>query len=188
MGLCFLRKKSIIRPISEKRKAYMNASKVIITPETREKLNNPVLSPLKKRQLREEMIKDSIRKAVGGVRTKQELVAAAGFNPSGTTNDYANGLGLITSMIKRGIINHNPTSSFKKVWSVTEDVKVTPSPKKVAQEIVAPVETKPELTVEERPKVQVNKGTLLNLAKEFAWKNNSDSLREFIVYAENRLK
>lgn len=166
----------------------MIASKITISPETREKLNNPVLSPMKKRELRRELVKDSIRKAIGGTRTKQELIAAAGYNAYRSSNEYANGLNLIDGMIKSGIISHNPTNAFKKVWTVIEDVKVTPSPKKVAQEIVSPVETKLELTVEERPKVQVNKGTLLNLAKEFAWKNNSDSLREFIVYAENRLK
>lgn len=167
----------------------MNASRVIITQETRERLNNEALSPMKKRELREQMVIESIRKAVGGTRTKQELIAAAGYNPLGSTPDYASGLQLITSMIKRGLITHNATSTFKKNWTVIGDVKVkpivTPTPEAVAQEIVAPT---PELTVEEKPKAQVNKGTLLNLAKEFAWEKNSDSLREFIDFAKNRLK
>lgn len=166
----------------------MNA-RVIITQETREKLDNQALSPLKKRELREQMVIESIRKAVGGERTKQELIAAAGYSPVGTSPDYARGLGFLQGMIKRKVIMHNDTSTFKKVWTVLADVKVkplvTPTPQAVAQEVVAPA---PELTVEEKPKVQVNKGTLINLAKEFAWKHNSDSLRDFIVFAENRLK
>lgn len=168
----------------------MNA-RVIITQETREKLDNPVLSPAKKRELREQLIIESIRKAVGGTRTKQELIAAGGYDPRGTTASYAAGLQHLSSMVKRGLITHNATSSFKKNWTVLADVKtkpaVTPKPEAVAEEIVKP-EVKPELIVEEKPKVQVNKGTLLNLAKEFAWKRNSDSLREFIEYAETRLK
>jgi len=163
----------------------MIASKLIISQETREKLLNPVLTPMKKRELREELIKDSIRKAVAGSRTKQELVAAAGFNPDATSNDYANGNGLVNSMIKRGIISHNPTRSFRKTWTVCEDVRVTPTPKQVADAIVQPEK---EIIVQTKEKVQVNKGTLINLAKEFAWKNNSDSLRDFIMYTENRLK
>lgn len=171
----------------------MNASKVIITQETRDRLNNQALSPMKKRQLREQMIIESIRRAVGGTRTKQELIAAAGFNPVGTSNDYANGLALITSMVRRGIITHNDTSAFKKNWTVLSDVKikpaVTPTPEAIAQEIVAPkVENAPGIVVEEKPKVQVNKGTLINLAKEFAWEKNSDSLREFIDFTKSRLK
>lgn len=167
----------------------MNASRLVISPETREKLNNPVLSPMKKRQLREQMIIESIRKAVGGSRTKQELIVAAGFSPDAKTNSYAAGHTLINSMIKRGLITHNATNAFRKNWTVLADVKVTPSAKAVAQEVVTPkAEVKPELVVEERPKVVVNKGTLLNLAKEFAWKHNSDSLRDFVVFAENRLK
>ena len=167
----------------------MNVSKLTITQETREKLNNPALSPIRKRELREQMIIESIRKAVGGTRTKQELIAAAGFSPIGTSNEYANGLALITSMVKRGLITHNDTSSFKKNWTVLADVKtrpiIKPKPEVIAKEVVQP---EPELVVEERPKVQVNKGTLLNLAKEFAWEKNSDSLREFIEFAKTRLK
>ena len=168
----------------------MNASKVTITQETRERLNNEALSPIKKRQLREQMIIESIRKAVGGTRTKQELIAAAGFSTDARSLNYAKGHTLIGSMIKRGIITHNATTTFKKNWTVLSDVKtvVTPTPKEVAESIVAPVEKAPEIMIEEKPKVQVNKGTLINLAKEFAWKNNSDSLREFIAFADNRLK
>jgi hypothetical protein len=175
----------------------MQASKVIISQETREKLNNQALSPLKKRELREQMVIAAIRKAVGGTRTKQELIAAAGYNPAGTSPDYARGLGFLTGMVNRGLITHNDTNTFKKNWTVLADVKTTkakdpeimPTAVEIAKAIVAPEEEKaPEVVVELKEKTHVNKGTLINLAKEFAWKHNSDSLREFIAFADNRLK
>lgn len=166
----------------------MNASKVIITQETRARLNNEALSPAKKRQLREQMIIESIRKAVGGTRTKQELIAAAGYSPDAKSNSYAMGHTLVNSMIRRGLITHNNTRAFRKNWTVLSEVTVTPQPKAVAEAIVEKKKEAVELVVEEKPKVIVNKGTLLNLAKQFAWEKNSDSLREFIDYAQTRLK
>lgn len=163
----------------------MIASKLVISPETREKLNNPVLSPMKKRQLREQFIIESIRKAVGGTRTKQELIVAAGFSHDATTNSYAAGHTLINSMIKRGLITHNDTKSFKKNWTVLADVKVTPSPKTVAKEVVG---TPQSTQVELKEKAPVSAVELVQLAKDFAWENNTDSLRDFIAYAQKTLK
>jgi len=161
----------------------MIPSRLILTPETRAKLSNPVLSAVKKRQLREEMIKDSIRSAVGGMRTKQELIVAAGYSPDAKTNDYAKGHTLIGSMLRRGIISHNKTNAFKKIWTVHEDVRVTPSPKQVAAAIVV---KEPVVALKEQE--ELDKVKLVDMAKEFAWRENSDSLREFIAYMEKAVK
>ena len=162
----------------------MIATKLVISQETRARLNNPVLSPAKKRLLREEMIKESIRKAPGGIRTKQELIVAAGYNPKSRTKDYANGLNLISSMVKRGVIYHATTDSFKKRWFVANEVKVTPSPRSIAKELFGPKEVK----VEPKEKLPVSAVELVQLAKDFAWRENSDSLRDFIAYMQNVVK
>lgn len=158
----------------------MNA-KVILEPETRAKLLNPILSPMKKRELRQELVKDSIRRAVGGVRTKQELIAAAGYQPNRSSSEYANGLNLITSMIKRRIISHNPTNQFKKRWAVLEDVKITPP--SITESVIPK-----EITLALQPQEDVNKVKLVDMAKDFAWRENSDSLRDFISYMEKAVK
>tara|TARA_B100001245_G_C22894477_1_gene431580 strand:- start:5386 stop:5877 length:492 start_codon:yes stop_codon:yes gene_type:complete len=163
----------------------MNA-RLVITPETRAKLNNPVLSPTKKRELREQLIKDRIRKAAGSGVTKQELIATAGYSPKTTSNEYANGLGLIASMIQRGVISHLPTKGFKKVWSVAEDVKSKrEKPKDI--DMPLPIISK-EATVSRQEPTEINRVKLVDMAKEFAWRKNSDSLREFISYIEDTVK
>jgi hypothetical protein len=167
----------------KKERLIMIASKLIITQETREKLNNPVLSPTKKRELRERMIKDKINNSIDSKFTKQELVVAAGFNPITTTNEYANGLGLVNSMVKRHIIMHNNTTEFRKVWTVIDNMKVTPTPKQVAGSVV-----KKEPVVVLSEKTELDKVTLVDMAKEFSWRENSDSLRNFIAYMHNTIK
>lgn len=166
----------------------MIASKVIITAETRARLDNPILTPAKRRSLREEMIKERIRSATGGAATKQELIAAAGLNPDARSTEYAKGIATINSMVKRGIISHDDSNRFRKIWTVMEDVHtrplVTPTPEELASELVIPKELKVELKeFEALTSVQ-----LVDMAKEFAWQRNSDSLREFVEYAKNAIK
>ncbi len=163
----------------------MNVTKLTISQETREKLNNPVLTPMKKRELREEMIKDSIRSAVGGVRTKQELVAAAGYNPDAKSSNYASGIGHIGSMVKRGIISHNNTNAFRKTWVVCEDVKTKAVENK--SQMPVPIIPKDIMVIREEP-TDVDRVKLIDMAKQWAWDNNSDSLRDFIAHAQNTLK
>lgn len=160
----------------------MIASKVTISQETRAKLDNPVLTRKKKNKLREELVKDCIRAQRGGIATKQQLIAAAGFDPDARSNGYATGITLLHSMVRKGIISHENTKKFKKTWTVKEDVRVTPTPKQVAREIV-----KPEAVVELK-EFKMDKLTLVDMAKQFAWTNNSDSLRDFIKYVENAIK
>lgn len=168
----------------------MVASKVTISQETRAKLLNPILSPARKRELREELIKDSIRRATHGYRTKQELIAAGGFNPDAKSGSYASGFGMINSMIKRGVISHESTNAFKKRWTILADMKVTPSPKQIAKTIVPTVApaagTEVMVALEEYK--EVDKIKLVDMAKEFAWRENSDSLRDFVAYMQNAIK
>ena len=142
-----------------------------------------MLSPTRKRELREEMIKDRIRNTVDGACTKQELVASAGLNPDARSNEYAKGVAMINSMVKRRIISFLPTTQFRKTWSVVTDVKVTPSPKEMAASVM-PKDIM--VALQEYPTVEKMK--LVDMAKEFAWQNNSDSLREFIQYVQNAIK
>lgn len=158
----------------------MVASKVTISPETKVKLNNVYLSPQKKRELREEMIKERIRNTPDGFLTKQELVAAAGLDPNANGNEYARGVAMLGSMIKRGIIAHEKTHKFRKSWCVISDAKVTTKPEPVEKDIM-PREVMIALTR------TVDKMKLVDMAKEFAWRENSDSLRAFIIYAENTI-
>lgn len=158
----------------------MLASRVTILPETRVKLNNILLSPTKKRELREEMIKERIRKTPDGFLTKQELVAAAGLHPDARSNEYARGVAMLNSMVRRGILAHEQTHKFRKSWTVLADVKVTPSPEQVAEAVVP----KEIMVLQDRT---VDRAKLVDMAKEFAWRSNSDSLREFIVYVQNTI-
>lgn len=169
-----------------------NISKLTISPETRTQLNNPALSQAKRRELREQKVKESIRTSIGGRRTKQELVVAAGYDSNTKSSGYANGLGLVNSMIKRGIISHNNTNQFRKVWEICAEVKprVTPSPTKIAHSIFGkkeePVEA--EIVVELKEQLTLDKVKLIDMAKDFAWRENSDSLREFIAHMEKAVK
>lgn len=157
----------------------MNASKVTISQETRARLDNPALSPTRKRALKAEMVKEYIRDANGKKKTKQQLIAAAGYSPVG--KGYTAGFAFITGLCKRGIISHNDTKSYKKVWIVNE-APVSPSPKEVAEKIVS------GKAIVELKEFKMDKITLTDMAKQFAWSNNSDSLREFIAYVENAIK
>lgn len=125
---------------------------------------------------------------MSGACTKQELIAAAGYNVS-NAQDYAKGFNLIGRMIKRKIISHNQTTLYRKYWTVTADVKthriptVHPTPEEVAAKIMPK-----EVMVELREFETVGKVKLISLAKEFAWRENTDSLRDFIVHIEKALK
>jgi hypothetical protein len=161
----------------------MVASKVTISQETRAKLDNPILTKAKKSKLREELIKDYIQARRGGIATKQQLIAAAGFDPNARSNSYASGIAFLRRMMKHDIISHDNTNKFKKVWTVKEASKVSPTPAQVAESIV-----KPPVVVELKEFEKVNSVQLVDMAKEFAWKQNSDSLRDFIQYVENAIK
>lgn len=157
----------------------MNASKVTISHQTRSRLNNPILTRSKKTHLREELVKDAIRRSFGGRCTKQELIAAAGYSPNSKLSGYANGNAFINGMVNRRIITHNNTTSFRKTWTVLEDVKtvkITPTPQQVAKEVVAKEEVK---------EVDIKKGVneiVSRLAKDFVWETGSDSLHDFVEY------
>lgn len=179
----------------------MIASKVTISQETREKLDNPTLSWEKKQMLRDELVKDYIRSLEGRQVMKVALVAAAGYAADTKSSGYAAGLNFVNGMIKRGIICHEITDKMQKIWTVIEDVKkhqleppvVTPSMVEVAEEAIAhaeAVKAEPvkEAIVELKEFPALTSVKLVDMAKEFAWRNNSDSLREFISYIENAIK
>lgn len=159
----------------------MNASKVTISQETRAKLDNPILTKKRKNKLRKELVKEYIRSAKGGMATRQQLIAAAGFDPSSQSYGYRTGNAFIRNMMRAGIISNDGRSHFKKSWTV-HDVPVTPTPKQVAKTVM------PKDPVVELKEFKIDKITLIDMAKEFAWTRNSDSLREFIDYAKNAIK
>lgn len=167
----------------------MLASKVTISQETRARLDNPTLTESKRHKLRQELIKDTIRRANGRRLSKQQLIAAAGLDPRTETNDYKRGMALVRSMIRKRQIIQKSGNRLGGGWKVVGDkskqtnVNVRPTPQDMAESVMPK-----SVAVELQDYKVVDKLTLLNMAKEFAWKENSDSLREFINYIENAIK
>lgn len=163
----------------------MYASKVRISQETRARLDNPILTNAKRGLLRRELIREAIRKHGNYKLSRQQLVAAAGFNPDTTTLDYRNGLNLISRMEKSNQIKQIDGSRRGGRWIVIEG-RISPSPKQVALKIVD--KEQPEPVVELKEFKKLSNLALIDMAKEFAWQNNSDSLREFIRYVSGAIK
>lgn len=183
----------------------MYASKLTFSKETRMKLASPALSPMAKRKLRQSRVLDFIRETPGHEATKFDLIAAAGYDVTNST-EYQNGWGLVTGMVKRGVIvphdHENPTSKRKKQWIISSDVRVIeaipPRPGYPAEAFnhlpdtggSDGAEDKSEPNIEQPAdgetitEISTAHAELLGLAKDFAWKQNSDSLREFIAWME----
>lgn len=160
----------------------MQASRVTVSLETRAKMANPVLDNNKRRKLRMQLVKEAIIGRKSGKFSKQELIAVAGYDPTPGQSDYWKGAALLRTMLNRRAISHDKTGRRIKVW------KVTNAPKPVVQEPLAETVMPKEIVVALQDYKQVEKVALLDMAKEFAWKENSDSLREFIAYVENAIK
>jgi hypothetical protein len=147
----------------------MEASRVIIGPDMEKSINDPRLSSSRKKELRIHHVINLINsRPVGTLFKKIELVRAAGFT---TQNSRARGYLFIDSMIENGIINTNGEHKTKSSWYVIDTDKhkehLNPSTQ------IPDVKTKVEINVQQH---------IETLAVDFAWNNNTDSLRDFIKY------
>lgn len=174
----------------------MQASKVSFFSETKLALTNPILSKKKKRELRINRLKDYIRsQPVGTTFRMMDLMAAAGYDPA-NSGQYASGFGFLTALNKRGIIDIERTTSYQKLVTIPGDEttrKISDLPEVTTpekdEEVVATSqeEDKPSeqreihFTRLEYQVVDVETVRMIeNLAREFSWTHDSDSLREFI--------
>lgn len=182
----------------------MIASKVTFSRETQAALLNPALDFKKKRELRINRVKEFVREHPAGHKFRMmDLIAAAGYNPDNPGN-YASGFGFITALNKRGIINIEKTKQYGKEVTIPGDENIVKEGRqtiaeiraeeaaKEAKETETPVNEpdnsveldKPEVVTFTRLEYQVvdveEVRRIENLAREFSWNNDSDSLREFI--------
>lgn len=162
----------------------MQASKVKFSQETKAALNARPLSKAAKAKLRRERVKDYIRSQPAGAIIKQtELAAAAGYDQS-----QGHGWAFVNRMIKNGHITKDTSEgAHRPSWTVKGDARV------VRQKAEVKVPDQPMPTPEPTQHfrfeatstsefAEAANGWTKQLAKEFAWQYNSDSLREFIKW------
>jgi hypothetical protein len=153
----------------------MDASKVTIAKQT---LHNSLLSQKDRIRLRRERVVEYIRSVPAGTPIKPvDIMRHAGIDLSSATRTA-----FFNSMVRDGIITKEPVfGTHKFTFTVVGDAKT-----------IVPPKPKEEPVVEEADKpadevaVRSDTTTLESLAKEFAWKNNSDSLREFVEWMDGK--
>lgn len=171
----------------------MQASRVSFFAETRMKLDNPVLDFMKKRNLKIERVKEFIREQPAGTKLKfEDVIGAAGYMTN-DTKSYGAGYAFVRGLWKSGIIEIEDTVKHLKLFTIPSDainkveelpVETTPEPgdevvvedKQEEQEQAHVTFTRLEYQVVDVEEVR----RIENLAREFSWSNDSDSLREFI--------
>lgn len=145
----------------------MQASRVSISQETH--LKN-ALTPSKKKQLRREAVKNLINsKPAGTILRSRDFARVLGAKPNNAWN-------LVRRMKQLGLIGSIQEGPKSFSWYVKDGpeaeapkIKTTPAwtpPNNAGTPIFIPPQSDREL--------------LLSKAKDRAWQNNSDSLREFI--------
>jgi hypothetical protein len=161
----------------------MQASKLSFFESTKFQLNsNPILkSKSAKSKLRRTRVIDFIKEyPVGSKFTKSDLIYAAGY----TQQQYGQGFAFIQRMEKDGIIFIENTKKFKKEVNVLKDPR-----QDGRTTVIAPPATDEPVPTEDAPEdaedevmakdidfiIKIEK-----IARTFAWKENSDSLREFV--------
>lgn len=156
----------------------MDASKVTISQETREKLSRP-LSAKNKKALKIQLIKEYIRsKPIGTKFSMQELAAAAGYDK----NRGAVGWAFVNRLHKNGVIDIEGVTKYKKNVTIPKDSKATKELSISKDD--KKLDTSSSLTKREDKNVS-NLAFITEVedkAREFSWKENSDSLREFIKF------
>jgi hypothetical protein len=145
----------------------MQASRVTISAKTKEALAYKGLDFKKRQQVKRERVYAFLSLQPNHQATISDLIAAAGYRTD-DTKQYNSGHAFISTMIKRSLIGNQGERSYKKTWWTIKDL-----PK--VKDIELP-QHKPE--VPKQP-------PLLQLAQEYVWTHDSDSLREFIKWLEN---
>lgn len=143
----------------------MEASRVIVSKETRGYYENPLLQNKKRqRQMRIANVIVYLEKH-DNLATVTQLYQAAGFISHVTPEKVkANGNAFISNLVKNGILKKEPHKGHLKRWTVLKIEPIGPKP------------------VVEHIKVKVLDVELLEKkAKEFYWESQSDSLHDFIT-------
>lgn len=171
----------------------MYASKVSFSNQTRALINARPLSRNKRVKLRQQRVMDFIRETPNGEVRKRDLIEAAGFNPH-NEREYARGWAIIGTMIRKKMIvasdGSNPKNSYLKQWTIPGDVVTRPDAvphPAPAEEVEQKAEEVPTETTGKMYGISIEQyapDDIREKAKEFAWRENSDSLREFIAWLE----
>jgi hypothetical protein len=145
----------------------MEASKLTIDPEH---LRFKKL-PLKKRaELRKRNVIDLIRsKPIGTPIANYEFQTVMATRGSGHTSL------ILKKMLEKGVITRVPADGKSgSSYVVNADVKTKPKQ----------IDTPPQVEPQEITATPTDFKTLEDYAKDFSWKQGSDSLREFVTYME----
>lgn len=156
----------------------MDASKITITEETRQALARP-MSEKKRHKLQVEAAKAYVRSQPTGTIIPMYKIAAAAGIKKGTAHWFCQRL-----IKEKALVWHKASHEQSGSWSVYEDMIVKSTPPK---SVPKPEEQLPTPPPAAPTGPTAGKDLLLNYAKEFAWVNNSDSLREFIKWMEGRV-
>ena len=167
----------------------MEASRVVISRETRQQLaNNPLFTSRKaKSRFRAQRIIDYVNsKPSGATFGISELLSVAGY----TDSQYATGWAFVRRLEKSGILWIEKNNKFKKQvvvcknadgskLSTVKQVKEPRTEETVSPEVIEEKAKRAEIAMIDERKA-IFREEVKTLAKEFAWSNNSDSLREFV--------
>lgn len=167
----------------------MDVSRVTFFAQTKAALDNPGLSPEKKRALKIERVKTYIRSKPVGTKFKlSDLIAAAGYRIA-DKKSYQAGYAFVKALDGKEITIEQ-TPKFRKSVVVLKDESVrtvVPAKPKAdeAQGDAAEDKQTEKSTNPFRPflGVAVDVDFIRQvevLAREFSWKNDSNDLREFI--------
>lgn len=166
----------------------MQASKISFFNETREKLNNPILDWKKKRELKIARVIEYIESKPTGTRFKlSDLGEAAGYRIT-EMKDRQAGYAFIKQLGNGGVLNIEKTGKWKKLVTVPDN-RHQPIPN-VAHVSDLPDSTAPQpgdslevLGDAEDMEISRDIAFIIRIekaARQFSWKENSDSLREFV--------
>lgn len=171
----------------------MEASKVIISQDMQDYINNPKISTERRMQLRADRVVEYIKsKPAGEYIKKLDLVHAAGYV---TENNRARGYSFIDSLISSKKISCHQDSRTRMSWSVN-DSKISNTEKPSAnldKPKKPPIKdseepSKNEIDIPRGCRVKKQLADIKYEAQQFAWNYSSDSLREFINYLERERK
>jgi hypothetical protein len=159
----------------------MEASKVTISGETL-KAHVATLDKKRKTELRREAVKAYINSKPAGT-----VIKTANFQAIGGFNSEANAAAFINRMVRDKIIGKQLAEGSKRSFNFWVIDEYAPQP---AIEAETPTEPDFNQAVAEAERARVetkindhfapSKFGLIEAAREFAWRNNSDSLRDFI--------
>lgn len=166
----------------------MDASKISVNPEL---LKFRPLTQIQQRKIREQRIIELIRSKPAGTKIKlRDFAAVIELTPDSTRR-------LIYRMIERKKLSQFPvTGQARKSYTVLADIKV-----QKVQPSAAVLPDSRDMKAENfklrfppavervsalQPRPTTPPDTLVQDAKEFSWQFNSDSLREFVAWAQSR--